>query len=81
MQMKSFVKRIVRGAFTSPYSGYVRYFDMRGAIGSLFLAFLPFFAAFLVLANLGFIDTGHAPVWWPLIPMFGVWLLSLGLPI
>jgi len=78
-QMKSFVQRVVRGAFKPAFSGYARYWDMRGAMVPVFLIFLPFFAAFLVLANLGFIDSGgHAPVWWPLIPMFGIWLLSFG---
>jgi len=78
MQMKSFVQRVVRGAFKSRYSGYWRYWDLRAAMIPIFLTVLPFLAAFLVLAKLGFIDSGHDPVWWPLIPLFVIWLGSFG---
>jgi hypothetical protein len=77
MQMKSFMQRIVRGALRTPYSGYARYWDMRRAMIPVFLTVIPFLAAFLVLANLGFIDSG-APVWWPLIFLLVIWLWSFG---
>jgi hypothetical protein len=76
--MKSFVQRVVRGAFKSAYSGYSRYWDLRGAMVPIFLTLIPFLAAFLLLSYLGFIESGHAPVWWPLIPLFAIWLLSFG---